>query len=153
MAAELVAYEYIGRSGIAVKLAPFNGYFWKGVVESGRITRTSGNTTITVSSNDGFGAATLNYIPLWLKYYFLGQDRKVWPNAGIGAGWHIYEQDSDLGSNDSVSGPGGAIQLGLDFGNGVFKRSSANLKIFLPGSGDHDNVLVAITFGFSFGWQ
>jgi hypothetical protein len=137
---EILAYECIHPRGWGLRLAPVNLYAWEGVLERS-------------PSGARDRAALFSYAPLGVRYYLRrGSRRRTWPFLGAAPAYQIFDDRGGGGISDT-SGFRFAGEAGVDFGRGLFQRHTLALKWFAGRNVKADTGLMALSYGYSFGFQ
>ncbi|MBK8869831.1 MAG: hypothetical protein IPN19_01985 [Elusimicrobia bacterium] len=139
---ELVGYEYIGKSGLALRVTPLSIY---GFTEDKHGTFRYGNTTYHTTYTN----TSAYWAPLWFRGYARKMSENFWPYAGATLAYHAYETDLGETLRDTSIRP--AVEYGFDFG-GKTVRGNIGGKTFF-GEGGDDKTITLFSLGLSIGWE
>ena len=159
---ELPGYEFVSRSGFAVRAVPLSGYYWQKnrdeLIETTYYYYSAHSTiekampySYTETEGGTVQDSAFNWAPVWIRYYLLQWPNRVWPYVGAALNYHEFTRGHYFESDETFSGVRPAAEIGLDFG-GRMPRGSVNLKYF-PGSGEKgDDAMIVLSAAMALGW-
>jgi hypothetical protein len=144
---ELVGYEYIAKSGSAVRVTPLSVYGWYEEQEwSYSVTYSPGYSYTYKEYADRTAAY---WTPIWYRYYLRKRPAGLWPYVGGTVAYHAFEDD--MAGIERKTGLRPVLDYGIDFG-GKTLRGFVGAKTFF-GFGGTDKVSTLINAGISIGWK
>ena len=150
--AELMYYEYISKSGLALKVSPLN--ITSKDAESGYETNSFPSyygSSYSSSYNYPLYTYTENYTPLWVRYYFRDPSARVRPLIGVGLSFRESHIEGSYGTRREESGWALGKEVGIDFG-GRRVRSFLTAKYFSGEDIDDTDTLLFINMGLALRW-
>ena len=144
---EICGYEFIGKSGMAVRVTPLSLY---GFTKDIKTTSSSYYGTYTYTHTET--VTGLYWTPVWFRAYAKNSSA-VWPYVGGTLAYHTFDgPTSDNNYNGEAQGSiRPAADFGLDFG-GRTVRGNIGGKAFF-GEGGEDKSLFLFSIGLSIGWR